>query len=618
MRGAGRGPGGMDRSAAWVLSLPMPSLHRALLGLAVAGLACGVAGITLVATTDQSTDPTPVVVLALSMGWGFIGTGLYAWWRRPENRMGALMVLLGFTWFLGALSESDSAWIFSLGAALGNVWIGAFALMLVAFPTGVVGQGLERILVALGWTAAALNFVLSLVTAEPQPKCGGCPENTLLLWDSRVASVVLQVITGLVLVALLGGLCLVLVRRWRAAGPVQRRTLAPVLLTGAATAAGGFVTVVLQVAGLDRAGDAASLVTLVLTTALPFAFLLGLLRSSLGRAGAVSVLVERLRGESVRDALADALGDPSLALAYWLPDSERFVDDEGHPVTLPPAGAGRAVTEIQRDGAPVAAIEHDAALLEEPELVRAAGAAAALALENERLNAELHARYEDLHASRARLVATADAARRRIERDLHDGAQQRFVALALILRLARTSAPDDSRTASLIDEGIAQLTAGLAELRELARGIHPAVLSERGLAAALASLAPRAPVPVEVSGDPGEGLPPPVETAAYFTAAEALTNIARYAHATAAAIALHREPDAFVMEIRDDGIGGANPAAGSGLSGMSDRLAAVDGRLDIDSPPGRGTRLRARIPVPPASADHAPGRDHAGAAPVVR
>ena len=171
---------------------------------------------------------------------------------------------------------------------------------------------------------------------------------------------------------------------------------------------------------------------------MPFAFLTGLLRSRLSRAGAVSALVERLGGVSVRDALADALGDPTLTLAYWLPRPGRYVDADGRPGGA--AGAGRAraaATEIVRGGEPVAAIVHDAALLEEPALVRAAGAAAALALENERLDAELRARYDELRASRARLVATGDAARRRLERDLHDGAQQRFVALALKLRLAQ-------------------------------------------------------------------------------------------------------------------------------------------------------------------------------------
>jgi signal transduction histidine kinase len=229
--------------------------------------------------------------------------------------------------------------------------------------------------------------------------------------------------------------------------------------------------------------------------------------------------------------------------------------------------------------------------------VSAAGAAAALALENERLDAELRARYEDLRASRARLVDASDAARRRIERDLHDGAQQRFVSLALTLRLARNRLDPDSEAAGLVDRGLEELDAGLSELRELARGIHPAVLSERGLAPAIESLAARAPVPVEVSVLPAQRLPPPVETAAYFLVAEALTNVARYAQASEADVAVTRENGRAVIEVRDDGVGGADPRSGSGLRGIADRVAALDGRLHVDSPVGGGTVVRAEIPV---------------------
>jgi signal transduction histidine kinase len=323
------------------------------------------------------------------------------------------------------------------------------------------------------------------------------------------------------------------------------------------------------------------------------------MRASLSRAGAVSELVESLgrREEGVRDALAAALGDPTLELAYWLPELERYVDAAGHEVHLPEAGGLRAATEIVRDGRPVAALIHDAALLDQPELVRASGAAAALALENERLDAELRARYEDLRASRARLVEASDAARRRIERDLHDGAQQRFVSLALTLRLARNRLDAGSEAAALVDRGLEELDAGLSELRELARGIHPAVLSERGLAPALESLAARAPVPVEVSVLPAQRLPPQIETAAYFVVAEALTNVARYAQANEADIAITRENGRAVIQVRDDGVGGADPTSGSGLRGIADRVAALDGRLHVDSPVGGGTVVRAEIPV---------------------
>jgi signal transduction histidine kinase len=220
-----------------------------------------------------------------------------------------------------------------------------------------------------------------------------------------------------------------------------------------------------------------------------------------------------------------------------------------------------------------------------------------LALENERLDAELRARYEDLRASRARLVEASDAARRRIERDLHDGAQQRFVSLALTLRLARNRLDADSEAAALVDRGLEELDAGLSELRELARGIHPAVLSERGLAPALESLAARTPVPVEVSVLPAQRLPAPVETAAYFLVAEALTNVARYAQASEADVSVMRENGRAIIEVRDDGVGGADPAAGSGLRGIADRVAALDGRLHVESPAGGGTLVRAEIPV---------------------
>jgi signal transduction histidine kinase len=389
------------------------------------------------------------------------------------------------------------------------------------------------------------------------------------------------------------------VRRWRAAGPAQRLVLQPVLWAGAAVTALGLIDVVSYQVGLEDLSSAIDWPLLIAICAVPLGFLAGLMRASLSRAGAVSELVERLGRErgGVRDALASALGDPTLELAYWLPEHERYVDAAGHDMRLPEPGGARAVTEIEQDGRRIAALVHDAALLDQPELVRAAGAAAALALENERLDAELRARYEDLRASRARLVEASDAARRKIERDLHDGAQQRFVSLALTLRLARNRLDPDSEAAGLVDRGLEELDAGLSELRELARGIHPAVLSERGLAPAIESLAARAPVPVEVSVLPAQRLPPPVETAAYFLVAEALTNVARYANASEADVAVTRENGRAVIEVRDDGVGGADPASGSGLRGIADRVAALDGRLHVESPVGGGTVVRAEIPV---------------------
>jgi signal transduction histidine kinase len=314
---------------------------------------------------------------------------------------------------------------------------------------------------------------------------------------------------------------------------------------------------------------------------------------TIGRA----LLASRVPSGPVREMLAESLGDRSVAIAYWLADREIFVDEAGRPVALPEPGSGRAWTAVEEDGRRVAAIVHDAALDTSAELVHAAAAASSLAIDNERLKADLRARVEDLRVSRLRIVEAADEARRRIERDLHDGAQQQLLALALELRVLRSSI-SDPEAGPLVDGLAVRLEAALRELRELARGIHPAILTRSGLEPAISALAERAPVPVRVHMALDGRLTPAVEAAAYFVVAEALTNVARYAHAPEAVVELRRDGDSIVVLVADDGVGGADLSAGSGLRGLQDRLAVVDGVLVIDSPPGAGTRLEARIPSP--------------------
>ena len=457
------------------------------------------------------------------------------------------MTMVGFVWFLGALTSADSAWAFTIGLALSSLWIAALVHMLVAFPTGRVAPGLERRLVQLVWFTTIIAGPLSLLVFENED-CPECPDNLLLVWSNETAATVLEALGVLVLVIVLGGLVVVLIRRWRSFGPVQRRALSPVLWTGTAVAVVALLTVLSQPLASDDVIAVFDAALSVLITAVPFAFLLGLMRSTLSRAGAVSALFERLGGVSARDALAEALGDDTLTLAYWLPDQRRYVDARGHTVALE-----GAVTEIERDGTPIAAILHDPSLLEERELVRTAGAAAALALENERLAAEVRARYDDLRAASARLVAAGDAARRKIERDLHDGAQQRLVSLSVTLNLARKNVEPGSQVAKLLDSAMTELTAGLAELRELARGIHPAVLTERGLDPALQSLAARAPLPVSVSASVEGRYAPAVEAAVYFVVMEALTNVAKYASASAAEVTVEQVDGHVVIDVQDDG-----------------------------------------------------------------
>jgi signal transduction histidine kinase len=210
----------------------------------------------------------------------------------------------------------------------------------------------------------------------------------------------------------------------------------------------------------------------------------------------------------------------------------------------------------------------------------------------------LRERVDDLRDARMRIIAAADAERRRIERDLHDGAQQRMVSLAVKLGLAQARvATDPDEAERLIAEAREEAQLAVKELRELARGIHPAVLSDRGLGPALDALAARAPVPVDITGVPEEPLPRPVEAAVYFVTAEALTNVAKYAQADTASVALSIAGDCVRLEIRDDGVGGADSAAGGGVAGLCDRVEALDGELTVDSPPGVGTTVTAEIPL---------------------
>jgi signal transduction histidine kinase len=340
---------------------------------------------------------------------------------------------------------------------------------------------------------------------------------------------------------------------------------------------------------------------LLLAFALPVAVLalatLDALRTVACTVARALLLPRAVVGAPVRELLAESLGDHSVAIAYWLPDRGMFVDESGQRVELPDPTTGRAWTAVEQDGRPVAAIVHNAALETTSELVQAAAAAAALAIDNERLKADLRARVEELRVSRLRIVEATDAARRRIERDLHDGAQQQLVALALELRLLRGRAGDREDLVTAVDGLSERLSSALAELRELARGIHPTILTDRGLAPAIDALAERTPVAVDATVEVTDRLSKPVEAAAYFVVAEALTNVVKYAQASNVEIAVRQVNGQVLVDVSDDGVGGVDVGAGSGLRGLQDRLAAVDGEMDIHSPPGAGTRLRARIPT---------------------
>ncbi len=448
----------------------------------IAAFVAGVAVCLIVLASDHQEAKAAFAIFGPAVGWGFVGTGVWAWDREPQNRTGMLMVALGFAWLLSTLEASNSAFLYTIGLTLGGVWGAVFLHLGQSFPSGRLDTRLDRWIVIAGYIIFPLAFAPAMFFASPeQLDCPACPQNLLFVERNDDLASALLILGP----ALYGSLFLiVLVRatqRWRRADAFLRLQLTPVYATALLT----FLLVVVAKAG---AGDAAWWAAFIAAWLTPFAFLGGLLRRH---------------------------------------------------------------------------VEH-------------------LVVE--------------LRASRARVVHAGDAARRQLERDLHDGAQSRLVALSLLLRSARKRADSDEKLGELLDQAQAELQTSLAELRELARGIHPAVLSDRGLEPALEALAARAPVPVELAVE-AERLPGPVETAAYFVVSEALANVAKYSEATHATVAVRRANGRVTVDVADDGVGGADAARGSGLRGLADRVAALDGTLALESPAGRGTRLHAEIPV---------------------
>ena len=535
-----------------------------------AGLLAGL-GVEWLARSGQSLA---AVVADLAVGWALIGCGLVCWSRRPHSRVGALLALAGFAWFLGTLAESGIGFVASLGTALLFVHRGPLCHAIVGYPGGRPSGRLSITVVVVCYVYAA---------AVP-------------LARSDVVTIAVAV---LVVAATVGGYV-------RAAGPDRRARVTGVAAAAALAVAlaGGSVARLLGGRAVLWGYQAA----LVLIAA-------GFLADSLfGRwaQAAVTKLVVDLGGDAeagtLRARLAHALGDRSLVIGYWLPEADGYADERGDRVQLPAPGSGKAVTMVEHDGERIASLVHDATVLEDPGLAESVALAARIALSNVRLQAEVRRQVAELDASARRILEAGDAQRRRLQDQLRVRAGQRLAGVSELLDRAAHQAREcqDRVTAEGLDAAARELEEARAELQELAAGIHPALLAERGLGPALASLAARAPVPVRIAA-PEQRLPAVIETAVYFTCAEALANVAKHARATGVDVQVRAEGMVTVV-IADDGIGGADRLAGSGLNGVADRVEALGGRLVVDSPAGRGTRLLAEIPAAsPAPEPEAPG-----------
>jgi signal transduction histidine kinase len=576
-------------------------LHRApvplILGIGAAGVAAGIAVAAYLLSTEAAPDRERWAVLVLVTNGSFVTVGTLAWLRRPGNWIGPLMVATGIALVARPVwPVASNSLLYTVTLAVSLLGLGIFVQLLLAFPEGRLHSGFERLLVAAAYTTVTVVQLLMLLVMHD-------PFGRNLLHTFHAAELHDRLMRNqerFIVLVLVGALA-VLVRRWLHASPPFRRAIEPVLLTGGISVSLLAATLVVQESDAEQALTVGEVAYGALAL-VPLGFAAGLMlaRYARRRIGKLVVELGETKGPSrLRDALAQALGDPSLRVAYAITDGIGFVGGDGRTIDVS-AREGRAVTMVERDGRPVAALIHDPALTENPGLVDAVRAAAGLALENERLQAELRAQLEEVRDSRARIVEAGDTARRRIERDLHDGAQQRLVTLALELGLVESKVKaDPDKAATLVAAARERLNEALEELRELARGIHPSILIERGLAAAVESLAERAPMDVtlEVERDDGDRLPLPVEAAAYYVVAEALTNVAKYARATETHVRVGRTTRRLRVEVLDDGVGGANPASGSGLRGLADRVEALDGSFQITSAQGSGTRIVVELPL---------------------
>jgi signal transduction histidine kinase len=472
----------------------------------------------------------------LLTGWTLIACGLIA-----RRRAGLLLAGTGFSWFAGNFISSALV-----------LHRGPLTQLVLTYPSGAPGQ----------LPAIAFAYVVALTTAS---------------WWANAGTIAIAV-------TLLAGAG----RRYlRSVGRARRE--ARYAWRAAALLAAVLGLVVAVNMSLDTAGarDAALLAYEVSLCAVAIYLAAGALRRPWELPGVTDLVVElgEIRSGTVRDALARALGDPTLAVAYRVDGG--YVDAAGRPTSLPPPDSGRQVTRIERDGDEVAVIVHDTAVLDDPGLIEAVAAATRLAAANAHLQAEVRARVAELEASRRRLLEAGDAERRRLEAQLRGGAARRLALLARQLANARATA--SAATTPAIEQAERQLAKTESDLRELAAGLHPRSLFEHGLPAAIAGLAERSPVPVDAVVGPGR-LPEYVEATVFFVCSEALANVAKHAHASHVAIRVEDAGDTVVVHVVDDGVGGAEPRS------IADRVDAVGGTLDVKSPPGGGTRLRAKIP----------------------
>ncbi len=547
------------------------------LAIAVVGTIWAVGGVAL---SFQAGQTPSAGLLSLAIGLTYLYGGLAIWGHEPANRTGRLMTAVGLTWFIGTIAHSQIPVLNQLGLALEDTTTVLLLALVLAYPTGRFASAADRVAVAiLAIGATTLNVLFST--------------GIFTFSDTR-----LGLFGGLALATLTA---VVVVRRWVVEPTRTRRELLPVLVAGFVFLGTLVINLIRRIAEVpDEVGAVLIAARDLAPAAIPVALLIGFYRQSERRLRAVvDAIPDRMvrfsrsgehvggpgdsdgwatptgpTGRGLHDAMFAAAGPLALEAAGRALDSGRL---QSFDFSLEGPGGS---TELEARVAP-SGPDEVTAIVRDFTAQRAADA--------------------ELRRSRARIVEATDEERRRLERDLHDGAQQRLVTASLALRRLHrmlTGAPDlDSKTVTASEEAASELKLALQELRELARGIHPAILTEAGLGPAITALADRSAVPTTVRAVPDRRLAPAVEATAYFVVSEALANVAKYASATHTSIDAACSPTMLRIEVGDDGVGGADAERGSGIRGLQDRVAAVGGRLTINSPAGQGTLVVAELPI---------------------
>ena len=538
---------------------------------------------------------TPTLVLL-----AYLTIGLIAWQRHPAERIGLLFTIVGYAWFLPALTRLHDPLPFTVGWLTGSLYQASLAHLALAWPYGRLRSRFDRAVVAANYAWNIGNNIVQMLFWNPRTDgCGpACPANLLLVHGSARLYSTAGTVASVVGVGLTAVIVALIAWHWWSARGYARRAMTS--LVWVAVPIGAYVTIVEIPSNLGLSTLITQGIGPLILIAAPAAYAIGIVRAHSARRAVGAALVSLEPGPPpgrLRDALAAALGDPALQLAFRVPGQNHYLDTYEQAVDPARLPAGRMLTAL--DPAGDAVLIHHEELRHEPDLVKVTVTAAGLALEHARLQAEVEAQLEQVRASRARIVQAGDAARRRLERDLHDGAQQRLVTLSLALGMARSRAAGaDPELVALIESAGKEAQEALIELRELARGIHPAVLTETGLAGGIQALVERSPVVTTITAVPAGRLPAAIEATAYFVVSEALANVAKHALAGSAQVTVRQLPGRLLVEVTDDGAGGARPEDGSGLRGLADRVASVGGVLLIDSRPVWGTRLEADIPCP--------------------